>query len=116
MMVGVNLIFFIARMILIVLLYGLTIALASWLGVPMGHGVKRVLNGAAGAFTLHGMIQPAVSRCFFYSGHRTRLASWVMATFNIDADALGGAISLRWWFSLLIGIGAFVVGLLLKSP
>ncbi len=83
----------------------------------MGLGIKRILNGVAGALTLHGLIQPTlVPRCFFYNGHLTRLALWVMGKCNIGQDDLRSAISFRWWLSLLAGIGGFVVNLLLKSP
>ena len=98
-------------------LYCLTLVLSDWLGAPAGSGIKRILNGAAGAATLLGILHPTLVRsCFFTDGHLTRLARWVARTFHIAEDELRGAVSFPAWWSIGVGIALFIINLFLKSP
>ena len=86
-------------------------------GCPAGSGIKRILNGAAGAATLLGILHPTLVRsCFFTDGHLTRLARWVARTFHIAEDELRGAVSFPAWWSIGVGIALFIINLFLKSP
>ncbi len=99
-------------------LYFLTLALSVWFGVLIGTGLKRDLNGVAGALILLGLIQPTlVRRCFIHKrGTLTNFAHWLLATFKIGEDELVGAISFPWWLALILGLVGFLVNLFLKSP
>jgi len=112
-----HLLFFLANLILFAALYCLTLVLSDWLGAPAGSGIKRILNGAAGAATLLGILHPTLVRsCFFTDGHLTRLARWVARTFHIAEDELRGAVSFPAWWSIGVGIALFIINLFLKSP